>query len=1004
MAIWISVTAAHARAAHRLEQDLRLTLGVGLQIVPFRFDAGLAPAQNAKTLIALLAHHKDVSGVIAYEIEAMRLFEFIPAHLRRIFAPFEIPGWNPALTPSAMTGIVDNLLALKPLARHVEVCMPQTRALASAADAVFPGNTMQVPLPFAAPTAAARDKGISLGILADMSADGVKMLAAFLAALTDGHDEADPAPVRVYAPAEFFHTQHFQILHTIPGVTLIEGMAPDNRADAGGDFLVDTAADLHRLDMSARTAAIAGAALLILDGDDGRDVKILDATGAVVPLEKFRADADFRLALRKKFSARAAQIAADANAFWRETLSGERSSDAKAPDSGFLDAAIYAAFTGDKLERDIAALRSVMIAPASAQAALNLADVYARDDNDAAWSLIALASRLARGSAQAPSRPSNFIAGGERLFASAGDHSFQQRSALQKWLESLPISQNRAAPAPREHTAIFNAANDDSIAYSVGLSIDAQGERQIGPDGALLFLKTDDFAGAKDLAVMMEVRLVGDQHAGFLAIDVQGNTKTIALTQYVPCQIQIRAQMPEDGAIGLPVKLAPSHALSRIVLMDIGIAPAEEEDIANDALAPMGFDTLEILPVETAVLSGAFAVEHDHNDAPFRWVSRELMLELPGAPETTDEKESPARWLILKLRPSPSGRSEPFAAEINLRAGGKTIPLRALGVLDNNIMLGAPIGELKSGGTVRINFRAQNRPLSTMDGRLAAAMLSGIWIAARTRTQATKAPPQLVRLDLGDSTAFASGWHPVERVRGQTSRWMMRESLLPGAHSPKAGAKIFLALAGPVLRGNPTLTPLQAMLDGQPMSLRSKIETAEGWALLFEGAAQAETGEPFQIELIAGSARVLGPNDPREVSLLVNFAALLDPAGAAADNALGDAAVLNCELIHEHWGGGLSGAWLPSTVSIACACPDGMDEIVIEGAAATEVAAAEGLTLEIGGKRVEAKIVTAKDGSWVLRAALPKDEQGSASLLQLSSPGDGRVMLRHIGFARRAEA
>ncbi|HSZ73509.1 MAG TPA: hypothetical protein VK779_01720 [Rhizomicrobium sp.] len=1012
MSSWISVTTPSARAALRFEHDLRLALSAepGFQIIPFRYDPNLGPEQNAKTFISFLSHIRNAQGLIAYEVEVLRFFSLTPAHLCHVFAPAEISGTHSALSPAALADIVDNLLALKSLNRHVEVCAPQTRSWSSLADAIFGGKIADVPLAFLAPGAPARDEGLSLGIAADLSPAGWEMLAAFLNELAAVENAG---PMRVHASVELFQTPYISSLRDIPGVTLIEGMAPDHRADAGGDFLIDTAADLHRLDMSARAAAIAGATLLILDSDEAlRKLKIVDATGTTIPLEKFATDAEFRLGLRKAAAERAIQIAAEANAFWRNLLIGGWDSHTARNRPAFVDARVYESLIAvQEHDRETAASRAYMCKLASAQAALDLADAAARTDAASIWSIIALANRLARVTASTPSRPSTLSS--DHLFVFPNDYGMHQRAVLQGWFASLPVVL-RSPKADGERIPSFNDANDDVIAYSVGLLEEAEGGRQISADGALLFLKTDDLPEAEELAIVMRFALAGDQPACALTIDIAGKpTRTIALTRGMPRHVQFRVKMPDDSETGLQIKLTPAEALrARILLTDVGIEPAgEQDDIHIEPLDPIGFKTREILPLETIAISGAFALEHDPDGAPFRWVSRELILELP---EESEEDEASAEgdvpstpWVVLKFNPHPAARSELLAADLHWHAKGAApaaLTLRRLGALDNGIVFGAPIGVAKNGGLARINFRSRNYPLSQADGRLAAAHWTGAWIASPSRTQRVGATQRLIPLDVANSRLFSDGWYLLESVRGLPSRWMARESLLSGTHIPEPGTRLFLALAGPVLRGNPTLVPTIARLDGQPMKLCAQNETAESWMLLFESTVPADAFGFSQIELIAESARVLGPNDPREASLLVNFAALIDPAGPAAENALSEIAIPNCTLIHEHWGGGLSGAWLPSTVSILCVCPAGMDELLIEGAAATDVPSIEGLAVEIGAARLDPKITIAKDGSWTLRAALPKDAQGSALLLQLNVPGNGRVMLRHLGFERSAAA
>ncbi len=1024
MATWVSITSVGARVAGQFEQDLRLALGLepDLRIVPFQFDAAVgevAPGQIGNTFAMFLARQPGLVGVIWYEMEALGLIEFAPAHLRHVFALAEIPRWRAAQPLMARADIVGNLLTGKTLAGRIGVCAPQTRALSSIANALFPGKVIDAPIPVAAAAAglAAREEGLSLGIAPDLGPDGWETLHPLVTAIAEqGVNEGAP-PLRIHAPADFFGSPWFWPLRETPGVSLIEGVSPDNRAYAGGDFLVGTGPDLHQLDMIARDAAAAGAGLLIFDGDTAeRPTKILDAAGAPVSLARLRTDPGYRTALREAFHERAGRVAEQSKAFWRSLTRAGGLSKPEEPIESLVDETVYAALTDRRaLPEEIAASRAFLIAPASAQHALNLAGALARTDPAASWPLVALANRLARGATNAPLRPSALDIGGGRLFVTDDDgpkYSREQRAALQKWLDDLAAAPRAARVTGAKRPPFPNQASGHGpIAHSVGLSASAEGGRKIAAGGALLFLKPDHPVEAGDQTVVMEFALVGEQSAAHIDVEAVGCAPRKIDVTNARRRAEISPPAPDDPALGIVVKLTPGEVKwGDIFLTDIRLQSVEEAfEVTPGDLASVGFDLIEALPIGAAVISGAFGVEHDGDGSELRWVSRDLVLNLPGEPGAERAADAISRaWLILKLRPNPSSSHQgPLAADIDSPvAGGQggATALRRLGAWHGAMLLGAPLKLLGSGGLARVTLRSPNGPISPVDSRLAAACLTGLWIASPSPAALEAVAPRFVPLDVGDDSRFADGWFAVEDIKGLPSRWMSRQAVVSSGFRPRPDSRIFLALAGPWLpRKNPALVPFTARIDGRPMSVCSSIDSIEGWAMLFEGETlDATFGADF--ELTAESVRVLSRHDSREASIVTSFAALIDPGGDPAPAAarFGDAEVINCALTVEHWGAGLSGAWLPAATLLACARSAETDYLVIEGAAATDAETLRGMTVEIGAETMEPELTIAKDGSWALRAPLGEASQGAALLVRLSAPRPGRVMLRSVGFERKA--
>lgn len=1018
MATWVSVTSAGARAAKHFERDLQLALCMepDPRIVPFQFDAAAAaaePSQSGKGFATFLARQPELVGVIWYEMEALNLIEFAPAHLLQVFALAEISGWRSAQPLMARADVVGDLLARKSLGDRISVCAPQTRALSSIAEAMFPGKIVDAPIPFAAAIGfGADDEGLSLGIPSDISPEGWETLASFVVGLSQEATQNAP-PVRIYASAEFFHSPYFELLRAVPGVSLIEGTSPDNRIYAGGDFLIGAAPDIHQLDMIARDAAVAGAALLILDGDTlQRGTTILDAAGALVPLAKLRTDPDFRGMLREAFNERTARVADQSKTFWQSLMLGGEISGPKGHCESIVGDAVYHALTDrGALTEETAASRAFLIEPGSAQHALNLAGALSRTDAAASWPLVALANRLARGTANRPLRPPTLDIGDGRLFVT-DDHgpqsSSEQRRALQKWLDDLPgAPPEPVAKSGKRLPYSKETAGNGVISHSVGLSSNMESQHKIAAGGTLLFLKIADLCRTDEIVVVMEFSLVGEQSASRIDIEVIGCApQKIALTSDAPRRVEIRARMPEDPLLGMVVKLLPIDLRwGHILLTNISVHSAEQQlHIGPDALAGVGFDLLETLPITTTVISGAFAVEQESHGANFRWISREVILKLPietAVAKGDDAKAEP--WLILRLRPGPYSDQALLGADIDLHgAVGKRAPtpLRRLGHFDGDVVLGAPIGPRETGRVVRVTLRSPNNPVSPADSRLAAACLIDMWIASPSPAGSRTFAPRFIPLDVKNAAQFAYGWYPIEHVNGLPSRWMSPRALLSSGFRPRADSKIFLALAGPGLpKDNPALVPFTVMYEGRPMSARSRIDSTDGWAVLFEGDA-LDGVFAADFELTADTTRMLGPNDPREASILASFATLMDPAGDAAPTtgAFGDAEAINCTLTVEHWGGGLSGAWLPPATIMACARSAETDQLIIEGAAATDNATIEGMTVEIDGECVQPEVTIGRDGSWTLRAAMGNASRGAALLLRLTAPSKGRVMLRRVGF------
>ncbi|MBA3810499.1 MAG: hypothetical protein H0X27_02425 [Caulobacteraceae bacterium] len=1025
MATWVSLTSVRARVAGQFEQDLRLALGPepDLRIAPFQFDPAVdevAPGQVANTFATFLARQPGLVGVIWYEIEALGLIEFVPAHLTHVFALAEIPGWGAAQPLMARADILGNLLARKSLGERVGVCAPQTRALFSIANALFPGKVVDAPILVAAAAAgaAAGDEGLSLGIAPDLSPEGWETLYPLVTAIAgQGVNDGAP-PLRIHAPADFFVSPYVWPLSEHPGVSLTEGVSPDNRAYAGGDFLVGTGPDLHQLDRIARDAAAAGAGVLILDGDtDERPAKILDAAGAPVSLARLRTDLEYRNALREAFRGRAARVAEQSKALWRSLMRGERISGPKAPIENLVDETVYAALTDRRvLPEEIVATRAFLIAPACAQPALDLAGALARADPAASWPLAALANRLARGTAKAPHRPSALDVGGGRLFVADEDgpqYSREQRAALQKWLDDLAPAPRAARVAGAKRPPFPNPAwKDGPITHSVGLSADAGEGRKIAAGGALLFLKPDRPAEASDLALVLEFGLVGEQPAAHIDVEVIGRApRKVDLVSNARRRAEISPPAREDPALGLVVKLTPGDLRwGDIFLTDLRLQSAADPfNVTPGDLASVGFDLVEALPIGAAVVSGAFGAEYDGDGSEFRWVSRNLVLNLPGEPGAgrADDAQSGA-WLVLKLRSNPSSSHQgPLAADIDSpRAGGQRVAtaLRRLGAWQGDMLLGAPLRLLERGALARLTLRGPNGPISPKDSRLAAACLTGLWIASPSASAARAVAPRFVPLDVADGSRFPDGWYAVETIKGLPSRWMSRQAVVSSGFRPRADSRIFLALAGPWLpRKNPALVPFAARIDGRPMSVRSSIDSIEGWAMLFEGET-LDAAFDADFELTAEAVRVLSRNDPREGSILASFAALIDPGGDRAPGGamFGDAEAINGALNVEHWGAGLSGAWLPAETLLVCARSAETDDLVIEGAAATDAATLQGMTVELDAERMETHLTIARDGSWALRAPLGEASRGAALLLRLSAPRPGRVMLRRVEFERKA--
>lgn len=1022
MPTWVSITSVGAHLAEQFERDLRLALCLeaDVRFVPFQFDATLgevAQSQVGATLATFLARQTGLAGVIWYELDALDLIEFAPAHLSHVLALAEISGWRAAQSAPARASVIGNLLARRSVADRITLCAPQRRAFASIAEALFPGKVVRAPIPFPAATGpVARDQGLSLGICADMSAEGWETLQPLLAALVGQDADADAPTVRIHAPPEFFASPYAWDLRGMAGVLLVEGASADSRDYAGGDFLIGTAPDLHQLDMAARDAAAAGGALLILEHDTTRrETRIRDAAGAPVPLESLKGDARFRDGLREAFHRRASRASEQSVNFWKSLLRGEPGASKEA-DGDLIDAEAYRALTDRRvLPEETAVSRAFQLAPASAQHALDLAGVLSRTDPAASWPLVALANRLARSASAPPLRPSALGRGDGRLFV-ADDHgprySREQRSALQNWLDDLPPAPSQSTARGGKRPAFRDSFSDDpDISHSVGLSIDEEGQRQIAAEGALLFLRRPDVAESEELVVTMDFALAGEQATAHIDIEfIGGATRKVDLISHARQRVQIRAPAAQDDAFGIVLRLTPVELRwAHIRLVEVTVHSAEHQpQLTPEDLTSAGFDLLEAAPIGMMVISGAFDVEHDAHGHEFRWIARELFLKLPaGQPAAGREELAATPWLVLKLRPNPSSPPASMAADIDLPGpGGKRVgtSMRRLGAFDGDVLLGAPLKSWETGGIARVTLRGPNTPLSPVDSRLAAACLADIWIAVPSSSGRDTANPRFVPLKVTDGSHFPEGWYPVEDVKGLPSRWMTRAGVLSSGFRPRLDSRLFLAVAGPWLpRKNPALVPFTVTLDGRPMSVRSTIDSSQGWATLLEGEA-LDAAFPAEFELNAESSRVLGPKDPREGSILVSFALLIDPAGdpAPVTATFGDAEVMNCTLTVEHWGAGLSGAWLPPATIMACARPPGANRMVIEGAATTDTATVEGMGVEIDAVTVDADLTLAKDGGWVLRTPLEEAEGGGALLLRLIVPRTGRVMLRRVRFEREA--
>jgi hypothetical protein len=394
-----------------------------------------------------------------------------------------------------------------------------------------------------------------------------------------------------------------------------------------------------------------------------------------------------------------------------------------------------------------------------------------------------------------------------------------------------------------------------------------------------------------------------------------------------------------------------------------------------------------------------------------RWVDSEFALALPL---TMQPELLMVNALVLRFVLPAQTRANGLPRRITM--GGVSRALRPLRSQGEEVWFAAelpwpPLPELESLLVCQTGFRAQ--ALAPRDPRVAAALLTGVWLAELSVDGERVVPPPGAVLSVDDPQNFKIGWHGLEHLRGRSARWMgpTASIFLPGGFATPR--HLGLLLTGPCIPFNLTDVPLRARANDCDLAEVFYDSGAERWYRLFVSQVPIEAaGDVLEIALEAERSRTLGLADPRIASSLVDGAVFISAGTGTSALDFGASVLPLHALEHESWGAGLVGSWLPQEMVYLFASVAEPVQIRIEGAASTSRLAVEGLIAEIDGVVVEREVTFSQDGSWQILILIPLDVSRGAHFLRLRSPEiaegesqwQGKVMLREISLESMTEA
>lgn len=976
MAHWIAVTAEATPAEAELIDALAAMLGAEGSLRHWHLPDAAA-AGDAAAEIAEGARRGRLTGLLCFSRRALPLIVPGGAGLRRLFVPVTPPAPAAAEDTRDLLDRVAGLLLEKLPA--LDACLPQSATAAAAAAVACADIALHAPVPLQprGPRGAAGPPSIELAFVED--ADDARRFILACA-------EAPPGtPLRILLP-EALRRDLWDVADR-PGQTELLAIDPaPGQRGLGADMLVLPAGLAHRAEEAARLALRTGAALLIWPEGDGAPV-LLDLEGTAHPLARLAAEPGRVAEIARAQADRAAATGAAARATWR-ALMVDRARPADpglpplVPMAGLL-AAAEALAPARRLAARLAA------DPSDAAALLRLADTLLEEGAAAqAWRALALAHRAALATGVLPARP---IPLAERLarglaFVTEPGEEMNGAAGLAAWLAGLPEAADAIPPPPVPAPRAFAAG---------GVRRQPDGARAVCSAGCFLVmaLPPPEEEDAPDIAIRLRLRLGPRARPAGLALHWNGVRQRAFLHR-------------DDRGVLLTVRRAP-RGTGETGLLEI--MPVDDEGTIDDLVieeavlrpAPppdadvQGF-ALDLLLRADADLFAAGAFPPGYDTPPRRALGEEVSLRLP---QPVGDAAS-ACWLLLDL--AVPDAMDPSVIEADLLADGVAMPISPIEGSGSRAWYGV---SLRPGlRDVALRFR-NAAPVTDLGGmRMVAAWLHGLAIGRPAEEPCRRLAA--LHMPLAEGRTAAAGWFRPERFKGVGCRWMAGHAAIAVHGQRHSSGPRILALSGPTLPGREPPGALRLALDGAAATPVRSAATGECWVALHEvatGGTAAVTG--VTILSLRAPAADLSVQDRRRAAILASGAWIIDPAADAPDGLpLGHAFAPPNAWTWEHWGEGLSGAWLPEDAVLLALRPEGATGLLLQGAAATSRAAVAALEARLDDAPLELARDTASDGSWTARASLAAAGPGVA-LLALRCPerADGgeaarRLMLREVRF------
>jgi hypothetical protein len=1029
---WLLLLPTGKRMAEAADlRRLVLALGPRVSLSVVECESATAGGAEQAALASALKRHPGAVGCMAFDFGLLPLLAACPGRMRRVLVFDGVPGWE----PSAPVAALERALRLAAeIARDcpVDICAPASQVWAGLAALLFPSAKLLPPLPWLLKRGAQRPvhSGLpSVGMLVEGGSayeGGMEeLLAVWAAQLAPKVDASGPtAASAVQAKAELRLTPTFARLTEPaagPSVVSVRAVAvASGRHTTGAEAVLFPLSAWLEAEQGARLAAAEGESLVgwlpsAAEGKPGAGRLFVPAAGGLA-VEDWVADP------RAAFSNGAAgasmeAVVASAQAAWEAALLGAELPAASVPGAAWLiDPAWVRAWVDAATSPGERALRLWQTRPHDAGALLSVAAGELRRDLGLGWRLVSLAHAWVRLGAERPDVPPSLLSEAGKMFAATGaapDHEWRR---LLDWLASLaPLEE---APVPLRTQAFGSAdrypAGGLELEFSAGLRRRGSGRHAFLGRSFLAVLSLAD----ADVRRLAEARQLGARAALRFSLEPADRDWLTGLDIRVNGHA-VGAWVDFEGAIAhLTVPLPEACKLSeRLFLQGLAAAPPDAEVVLTDlelsaSEISFGIEGLSLahrLSLDrTAAAEGVFDVEMGAG-GPCRWVDAEFALALP-----LSVKPGLLQVDTLVLRFALPSEAKTNGLPRQIRLGGETRPLHSARGEGEEAWFTASITwpPAEPGALFRVQTGLEAQPLTPQDPRVAAGLLTGAWLARSLPSEAGKDEPPGMALPLEDPQWFPMGWHAAEEFEGRAARWMGPSASVLMPRSVAGSGHLALLLSGPCIPFNVTDVPLVASHGGVALEERLYEVSETRWFRLFV------TREPIdpallavEIALVAEQSRALGTNDPRVASSLVDSAAVVS-FGAKAAGAPAEGLVVPLQtLVHENWGIGLVGSWLPAEMGYLFSGSAQPLRLCVEGAAATSRFAVEGLQALVDDEPVRGTHSIAQDGSWRKVFSVPAGRAQGAHLLRLRSPeipdadapGRTRVMLRRI-FTESADA